>query len=260
MKFKEPVNGEEFEFKLIPLKNLKVGGFQRPPSSKLTKDLEKSMVNSFIGVLIVVETEPNVFDVIDGQHRLIGLRSFLSDEDLIPCIIVSKKFKFQPLLYNVEKPDNTKDLCEKIWKEYEYFVEVYPDVSESEIFEKVTLNRPYLLSLAYAYKSCGLKSPSLVEVLSKKLDNFLNSPLKESREERILRGTEFREIERIIEEIVEPYGIRDFMVKKSLLAKTSMKIWGRKRIIEESFYEGIELIKTEFRENDWEWLSNLKGV
>lgn len=177
MKFKEPVNGEECEFKLIPINQLKVSPFQRGISKPLVKSLAQSMMRGFIGVLTVYQLGEEEYIVLDGQHRLESIKSMVSPETPLPSIVVPKKFMFQPLIYNIEKTDNTKDLCLKLFKEYEWFVENQPEAIENDVFQVVTIGRPHLLSLAYGFGVCNLNSPSLVDMVAKKLDSFLTTPI-----------------------------------------------------------------------------------
>ena len=254
MKFKEPISGEELEFLLLPLKQLKVSPFQREISKALVKNLSMSLTRGFIGVLTVYKDEQNGYVVLDGQHRLESVRSMLSPDAEIPCIVVPKKFLFQPLLYNVEKADSTKDLCQKLFREYEWFVENKPNEEEKDVFSIVTMGRPHLLSLAYGYGICGLKSPSLVDSVAKKLDSFLSAPIFEAREERVKRGNLLRELEEKVEEICGEYEVNDYNLRKAVVSRTSTKLWGRVRSLDVSFEEGMSMLMEALSEGDFSWL------
>jgi len=256
MKYQEPVTGVKLEFKLIPMDKLRYAPFQREVSRTLVKSLSKSLVRGFTGILTVVKSdEEEVYNVLDGQHRLESLKTLLDGSKEIPCIITPKQYNFQPLIFNVEKGDNTKDLCMKIFKEYEWFATNKPEEKEGDVFNVVTLGRPYLLSLAYSYGLCNLKSPSLVESVVKKLDSFLNENILDGRETRIDRGQLLADVETKVLGICSEYNVRDFNLRKAVVSRTSMKLWGRKHSIEESFEDGISMLMEALDEGDFGWLA-----
>ncbi|MCK4522046.1 MAG: hypothetical protein KAU20_05715 [Nanoarchaeota archaeon] len=254
MKYKEPVGNEECEFKLIPINQLKTSPFQREISKALVKNLSQSMIRGFIGVITVYQESEDSYVVLDGQHRLESVKPMLPPEAELPTIVVPKKYMFQPLIYNIEKADNTKDLCLKLFKEYEWFVQNQAEAKESDVFQVVTMGRPHLLSLAYSFGVCGLISPSLVDMITKKLDSFLTTPVFEAREVRIKRGQLLKELEEKADAICAGYDVKDFNLKKSVISRTSTKLWGRVRSLDMSFEEGISMLMNELDESDFSWL------
>ncbi len=120
--FTEPMQGLELQFQLIPVSKLKVGEFQRELSSGLVNKLLGSIFNGFLVPLLVVAVD-DYYEVIDGQHRIETCkkhRKDLSDFDL-PCIVLPSKFKFLPLIYNIEKSDNIKDQALKTYNIYKHY-------------------------------------------------------------------------------------------------------------------------------------------
>ena len=254
MKYQEPVTGAELEFKLIPISKLRNAEFQRGVSKALVKSLSKSLTRGFTGILTVIENEEGLYNVLDGQHRLEGLKTILEESKEIPCIVVPRQYNFQPLIFNVEKGDNVKDLCQKLFKEYEWFVANKPNEKEGDVFNVVTLGRPYLLSLSYSYGLCNLQSPSLVENVAKKFDNFLDEEILKGRDIRVKRGQLLADVESKVIEICDEYNVKDFNLRKAIVSKTSTKLWGRKRSIDESFEDGISMLLNALEEGDFRWL------
>jgi hypothetical protein len=142
----------------------------------------------------------------------------------------------------------------KVFKEYEWFTSNQPNAIESDVFYVVTLGRPHLLSLAFAYGVCSLSSPALVDSIAKKLDNFLVNEIFEARKTRVERGQLLKGLEARVEEICSMYDVRDFNLRKAVISRTSMKLWGRSKP-DESFEDGIAVLMNALEEGDFSWLA-----
>lgn len=256
MKFVDPISGSEMEFRMIKVGKLKVGEFQRELSKPLIRNLMKSLTRGFVGVLLVTVREDGFYDVIDGQHRLEGVRTLKGADVELPCIVAPVQYNFQPLLFNIEKSDNTKDLATKIFREYEWFTLNKPDENEGNVFGVITLGRPHLISLAYGYSVCGLKSPSLVEGVTKKLDSFLDTNITAARIERVHRGQDLADLEQRVEELCQEYSIKDYNIKRSIISRASSKLWGRKHP-DVSFNEGMGLLNETIDNTNYSWLEEV---
>ena len=245
--FKDPVSGELITFQLTPATAFSDSPFQRPLQKALVNRLHLSVGKGFLIPIIAVEG-PEGLEVVDGQHRLEALIDAMGSEVLVPTFVVPQWWKFDPLLLNTEKADNIRDKCEKIYSLYLYRVEDSGKESERRALGPVS--PPHILSLAFSYKECGLLSPSLVETLAKKLDSSLVEPLSEAQIIRRSRAASLKEVETEVETL----QIRDFNLRKAVISQTTMKLWGRQRILNVPFEEGMEAVLQVIRESDWSHL------
>ncbi len=248
--YEEPVLGETFVFALIPREELYISPYQRDLSSTFVNKLLNSVGKGFIMPVIAVES-PSGLEVIDGQHRLAALEKTLAHEhDFIPTIILPSAFRDYPLFYNIEKGDNIKDKATKLWMLYKDKTAEQPELTERQLAACANYE-PYLFTIAFAFCEAGLKSPSLVETVVKKLDNKeiveiletgVHEPLalEESMEERRLHAARAVDLEAKINEIAETYGFTDFNLKKSIISTSTQTLWGRKRKLDVSFDEGMD--------------------
>jgi hypothetical protein len=256
--FTEPMQGLELQFQLLPVSKLKVGEFQRELSSGLVNKLLGSIFNGFLVPLLVVAVD-DYYEVIDGQHRIETCkkhRKDLSDFDL-PCIVLPSKFKFLPLIYNIEKSDNIKDQSLKTYNVYKHYAENIPDSKEREFAASFNF-MSYLCSIAFAYVEFGLSSPSLVESVAKKLDNksFLEDPFYLSIDIRRHRGDLLKQLENMVNAVCSQYGITDFNLKKSIISQSVADVWGAyKRKVDDEFDDGIIKLMARIEEKDWSWLA-----
>jgi len=262
MKFIEPVKSQSFEFALIERGKIANSPYQRELSSALVKKLVNSVGQGFLVPLIVVYVN-GYYQVIDGQHRLATLDYCMKTQTFeVPAIIVPLSFRDLPLFYNIEKTDNIKDKCEKVYR-------LYTDKVDSELTEWDILAsanyEPYLFTLAFAYCESGLKSPSLVEPPIKKVDRThihdkdsngtaIRLSLSEAIEVRRERGVLAANLEVTVEETCQEYSISDYNLKRAIISKASQNLWGMRRKIEEPFDEAIGMLMNQIVEMDWSWM------
>jgi hypothetical protein len=247
MKFKEPVKGVEIECKVVRLSELRLHRYQRDLSSGLVGKLVNSIGYGFVNPLIVNSKG----EVLDGQHRIEALKKLTSSEDpKVPVFVVPDSWELLPLRLNVEKTDNVKDKCTKLHKLYlDQFIE-NPEMSEVEL-NAASGYMPCLFTLAFSYCESGLKSPSLVETCIKKFDGIIEQPLMETITIRRLRGERVQELADLVDEIAMENGFRDFNLKKAVISKSTMQLWGRARSAGMDFDDAMsELVET-IEMTDW---------
>jgi hypothetical protein len=249
MKYKEPIRGKQCEFQMLDKDTLVPGAFQRNISSGLRGKLLKSMARGFATALTVVDRGDGFYEIIDGQHRMKALDE-LAEFSGIPCIIVPEEFRFQPLLLNTEKSDDVKDKCIKIHALYEWYIKFEPDTPEVNL-ESAVGYQSSLFSLAYGFDAFRIASPSMVESLANKLDAVIDAPVSAAVATRIERGGLLGDVCDVIEDIAQTVGFTDYNLKKAVLSKTTMELWGRKRNLGIEFNEGIDLVITKIQTTDW---------
>lgn len=256
MNFREPRHGINLEFKLLPREALKAGEFQRDLSPALTNKLNGSVFHGFLIPLLVIPGENGDYEVIDGQHRLAALDKSMSESYLVPCIIAPERFKDLPIILNVEKADNIKDKCTKLYKLYMKKVEMEPDLVEKELNQSCGY-QPYLFTLAFAYHE-GLTSPSLVETVVKLLDkDTFDLPVIEAVDERRVMGRKVIELEQIVTQTCDVLGISDYNLKRAIVSRSKQSLWGLKRRVDVDFYEGMEAMITQVMTTDWTPLTRI---
>lgn len=264
MQYKEPIKNLNFQFALVKRSLIVNSPYQRELSTALVKKLVNSVDQGFIVPVILTPKEDGFFDLTDGQHRLSAADKLAGGLDYeVPAVIIPVEFRDFPLFYNIEKSDNIKDKCEKLYRLYCDKAEI-EGVLEKDIMAAANYEA-YLFSLAFAYCENGLKSPSLVEPPVKKIDKgFLMGqkpsgelyqlPLKESILIRRERGILIASLERTVEEVCQDYGISDFNLKRTIVSKSSQALWGMRRKIEESFEDALPMLMSQIYEMDWSWM------
>lgn len=255
--FTEPVLKEQLAFAMIKFTNLRPGHYQRTLSTTFAGQMTKSMINGFICPILVCEDGEGGYEVLDGQHRIYALSSLGANvETEVPCIILPPKFKNLPLIFNVEKDDNIKDICSKLHSLYVEFVDKFGEEMQENALAGSAMGQPYYITLAFAHMEFGLESPSLVESVVKKLDrDFFHETLLDSVDARRVMAAKAKELEQVVAAIALKFRITDYNLKKSIISKSSMEIWGRARSASETYFEGMDMLIKKIEETNWSWMA-----
>jgi len=260
MQFVDPITGDHYEFKHIPITQLFPGEYQRELSTGLVGKLAKSMIHGFFTPLMVIEKHIDdvlVYEIIDGQHRYGAIMKMASGTAIeVPCIVMPSKFKELPLIFNIEKSDNIKDICAKLYHYYINMVENFGAEVTEQAMQNATLGLPYYITLSIAYKEFGIKSPSLVESIAKKLDTaYFAAAVGDAYGYRQTMAQSIVTLERAVEAACEKFHIKDANLKKSIVSKTATDL-GWSRITPDcNFLEGIDLMIAKIESSNWGWMA-----
>ncbi len=247
MKFREPIKKTELEFKLVNFNELRDHKYQRDVSTGLVSKLVMSVGYGFVNPLIV----NSKMEVLDGQHRVKALQKLATrDEMMVPVIVVPDDWELMPLRLNVEKTDNIKDKCTKLHKLYLDQVSDFPEMLETEL-NPASNYLPHLFTLAFSFCESALPSPSLVETCVKKFDGILEMELIEAVDIRRARGRRVAELAALVDEIAVENGFRDFNLKKAVISKSTMNLWGRARTAGMDFDDALSDLVEQIEMTDW---------
>lgn len=254
--FQCPVTGKTFIFSLLPLSSLHVDIYQRPVSSTLVKELVKSMDVGFTSPLLVVAGGDGTYGIIDGQHRYTALTMSCTDFAAeIPCIILPPEFRNYPLIYNIEKNDDIKAKCEKLYRLYNDFHETLPDTTEEAISHSF-FYQPHLITCAFAFKDHGVTAVSIIETAVKKLDlELFTTPLTESLPIRKEMGAVAAALNAMVEGICTTYRISDFNLKKSIVSKSCTEAFGARKKVDPDYFGNMQKLMDTISGSNWSWMT-----
>lgn len=250
--FTEPVHGIECSIYMVSPFELQRSPFQRGESTNFVKKLAQSISIGFFAPPLVVRDEEGNFVIIDGQHRLAAMLKAKGNFP-IPVIELPRRYMYYALTYNVELSDKIKDICTKGYYIYDHFARETPEAKESSL-DDYFLGMPHYMTLSFAFMEHGLHSPSLVEVPTKKLDDWTDLPLHAARENRVERGHLIALLENAVNQAAKDAGFSEHLLKQAIVSKTNMALWGRKRNVDEAFNEGIDKMIGHIETTDWSFL------
>lgn len=249
--FTEPVHGIECELWMVSPFEMENSPFQRNQSDNFTKKLAGSISIGFFGAMLGIR-EGDIFYIVDGQHRKNAMLKAKGNFP-VPFIVLPKRFMYYALTYNVELSDKIKDICTKGFYIYNHFVKETPEAKETSL-DDYFLGMPHYMTLSFAFMEYGLHSPSLVEVPTKKLDDWIELPLHTAKETRMERGHLIALLEEAVNRAAKEAGFTDHLLKQAIVSKTNMALWGRKRNVDEAFNEGIDRMIEHVENTNWGFL------
>jgi len=258
LSFKEPIHEIELHVWSIPILTLENSPYQRKMSTDIRNKLASSLTVGMLGMLTVVQVDGQWL-VVDGQHRRSAFIKAKGNAEVI-CLEIPAEFRYHALLFNIEKADQIKDSCLKVYHMYEDLAEKNPERTEKWL-QQYLLGKPYYASLAYAYVMNELSSPSLVETAVKKFDDWLELPLSEAIHVRRNRGEAIAYLAKTVNEVAERDGLigqGSHLLKSSIMSKTTMALWGRAKRTDNGFDQAIQAMLEHILQNDWSWLGGPK--
>lgn len=246
-KFKEPYKGYEVEFKILPIESINIPSIQRDISKILIERLKNSISKIwFVDPILVVQSEEkNVYEVINWQHRVQAARELWITE--IPSIVLPKIAKDYIIALNTEKWPSLRDKSHQAYEIFKYYLLNSPEEIESNILpEKV--DEPYYITVGFVidyFKDEKFPGYAFEKVL-KKIDEFLEMPLKDAEKERIKRAQKLIEVKEVLNKKYEEMWLKNALQKETIISKAFRNIyWLRVRIIEDDFYTALEKLKQE---------------
>jgi ParB family chromosome partitioning protein len=247
--YQEPFKGIPIKFVMVPTDEVKRPPFQRDLSDLLVKRLFLSIEK--LGFLhpIIVYQDPDINDeifVIDGQHRLEAAKMLNIKE--IPALLIPKDLAINIMEFNTEKPPNIREKSIQAYRLYKEFLDLNPQMEETEL--AFYIEEPSYITLGYVLEEINKKFPAgAFENLLKKIDEFLDLPLKEAIKERERRAQRLYKVGEKLNEVYEALGMTNALMKTELLRKAVQKVYGKRvRKIEDDFYTALDKIEKALEE------------
>ncbi|MEO0112548.1 MAG: ParB/RepB/Spo0J family partition protein [candidate division WOR-3 bacterium] len=238
--YNEPYNGNWQIFALIPVEKCEPTPFQREVSAAHLAHLKNSIdkIGRFLDPIIVVRTADGKYWTPNGSHRLHAMKE-LGKEKIAAIIIPDEKIMNQILAMNIEKPHNIKEKSLEVIKMYQHFLEKDTEKLESDYaFE---FEEPFYITLGVIYQEGERFSGAAYLPLLRRIEQFLDKPLKEAYEERKRRAKRITdEVEPLVQDILNKFherGIKLPFLKQIVVSQNNPYKRKRKGIFD--FDEGI---------------------
>lgn len=221
--YQEPYGKNWQIFALLPLEKIKPTPFQRDLSSSHVKRLQEviEQVKRFIDPIVVVRYGDGEYWTPNGNHRREALLQLGAKE--IPAIIIpDMTVAFHILSLNTEKAHNLKEKSLEVIRMYRGLLETNGKISEMEY--AFQFEEAYFITLGLIYEKHLKFSGSAYVPILKKVDNFIDAPLTKALAEREKRAELLKEVDEIIEPIVQSLrerGINHPFLKQAVVSKVN---------------------------------------
>jgi len=248
--FKEPFADQYQLLVEVPIEKVQPTPYQRDLSEPHVKRLVEVIqtIGRYLDPIILVRPKPNIYWTPNGNHRREAMLR-LGKERITGILIPDYSVSYQILALNTEKAHNIKEKSLEVIRMYKNIMEEDPDKNESEYsfqFEEA----PYI-TLGILYEEDEKFSGGAYHAFLKKVDWFLDIPLKNAYKERQNRAKVLAEVDEMVKEIIAKIrerGINHPFLKQFVVSKGNP--FGRKRKVGVDFYEAFEMFKANLKKID----------
>lgn len=255
--YQEPYANAWQLFVMLPMEKVKPTPYQRDLSDNHVERLIDVIrtVGRFLDPIVAIRAPTGEYWTPNGNHRRAALEAL--GKKMIPAILLpDADVAFQILALNTEKAHNLKEKSLEVIRMYRGLIEgtVMEDASElREIDMAFQFEEAYYATLGLIYERAKQFSGGPYTSLLKKVDRFLELPLREAYEVRVQRSQKLEEADKLVVEIVrrlKERGISHPFVKHYVVSQCNPV--GRARKVSIEYDEAIDKLMQNLREFDVE--------
>jgi ParB family chromosome partitioning protein len=199
--YREPLGGHALLFAALPVDKVEPTSFQRDVSDahvlKLTRAMDKT--RRYLDPIIAVR-EADGFRTPNGGHRLTALKE-LGAKSVLALVVPEREVAYQILALNIEKAHNLREKSLEVVRMFRDLAELDGGRKESEF--ALEFEDPSLVTLGFCYEQRGRLSGGAYSPALKKVDAFLDLPLREAVAERERRAKAVLEFDDAVSAAVE---------------------------------------------------------
>ncbi|MFA4015426.1 MAG: hypothetical protein RUDDFDWM_000509 [Candidatus Fervidibacterota bacterium] len=256
--YQEPFAGEWQLFVMLPMEKVKPTPYQRDLSTNHVERLVEVIrtIGRFLDPIIAVRSPTGEYWTPNGNHRRAALESL--GKEMIPAILLpDQSVAFQILALNTEKAHNLKEKSLEVIRMYRGLLEETISEGTSDLREidlAFQFEEAYYATLGLLYEESKTFSGGPYTSLLKKVDRFLDLPLKEAYEARKQRAQKLKQADEVLAEIVRKIkerGITHPYVKHFVVSQCS-PVPPRVRKVAMEYDEAIESLTRKLKEFDVE--------
>jgi ParB family chromosome partitioning protein len=256
--YQEPFAGEWQLFVMLPLEKVNPTPYQRDLSNNHVDRLTEVIrtIGRFLDPIIAVRSPTGEYWTPNGNHRRAALKAL--GKKMIPAILLpDQTVAFQILALNTEKAHNLKEKSLEVIRMYRGMLEETISEGTSDLREidlAFQFEEAYYATLGLLYEESKTFSGGPYTSLLKKVDRFLELPLKEAYEVRKERAQKLKQADEALTEIVRKLkerGITHPYVKHFVVSQCS-PLPPRVRRVEMEYDEAIESLTKRLKEFDVE--------
>lgn len=221
--YQEPYKKNWQVFTLIPIEKVKPTPFQRDLSSAHVKRLQEviEQVGRFIDPIVVIRNKDGEYWTPNGNHRREALLQ-LGAKEITAIVIPDMSVAFHILSLNTEKAHNIKEKSLEVIRMYKGLLEADEKILETDY--AFQFEEAYFITLGLIYERHLKFSGSAYVPILKKVDNFIDASISEAIMEREKRAKILKEVDDIIEPIVQGLrekGINHPFLKQAVVSKVN---------------------------------------
>jgi ParB family chromosome partitioning protein len=198
--YKEPFAGTTVLLVALPVAKVEPTPYQRDPSDAHVKRLMAVIekLGRFLDPIIAIHHEDRYWTP-NGNHRLQALRK-LGVRTVVALLVPEREVAFKILALNTEKAHNLREKSLETIRMARDLARASNEVEGSYAFE---FEQPAYLTLGVAYEQRGRLSGGAYQSILRRVDDFLDEPMKAAVKERERRGKKILKLDDAVSEVVE---------------------------------------------------------
>jgi ParB family transcriptional regulator, chromosome partitioning protein len=199
--YRDPFGGKPLVLAVLPIDTVEPTPYQRDPSDPHVKRLMHVVetIGSFLDPVIVVRREKGYLTP-NGNHRLQALRR-LGARAITALVVPDEDVAFKILALNTEKAHNVREKSLETIRMLRALADEGRKVNESDLaFE---FEEPSFLTLGAGYERRPRLSGGAYQSMLRRIDEFLDDPVRQAVKERERRGGRVLELDDAVAAIVE---------------------------------------------------------
>jgi ParB family chromosome partitioning protein len=204
--YREPFGGTPVLLVALPIDRVEPTPYQRDPSEPHVKRLMNVVetLGRFLDPIIAIRQDEGYWTP-NGNHRLQALRK-LGAKTIVALLVPDPEVAFKILALNTEKAHNLKEKSLETIRMERALAEASPSRAENTfVFE---FDQPAFLTLGAAYEQRPRLSGGAYHPLLRRIDGFLETPLKRAIVERERRAGKVLAIDDEVSAIVQKLKAR----------------------------------------------------
>lgn len=249
--YQEPYSNSWQMLVLIDVEKVQPTDFQRDLSPHHVERLQEviSEAGRYIDPIVLVRPEKGIWLTPNGNHRREAMLR-LGKKKIVGIFIPEIEFAFKILPLNVEKAHDLKEKSLEVIRIYRHLLSEVPEKKETEfssIFEE-----PSFLTFGVLYETKEKFGGAAYYSFLKKIENFIDSPLKEASKEREKRAELVWKIDEKVKGIIEDLkrrGIHHPFLKMMIVSRANP--FPKKRIVEVGYEEALKMFEENLEKIDF---------
>ncbi len=206
--YRDPFGGHGVVLAVLPLDRVEPTPYQRDASDAHVKRLMTVIesVNSFLDPIIVIRKDGQYWTP-NGNHRREALKK-LGARSITALVMPDPDIAFKILALNTEKAHNLREKSLEVIRMAEALAE---EKAGSEIDHAFEFEQPSFLTLGVCYQERPRFSGGAYQSVLKRIDDFLDMPMRDALKERRRRGKALLKVDDGVAAIVEKLKARGFV-------------------------------------------------
>jgi ParB family transcriptional regulator, chromosome partitioning protein len=206
--YREPFGGHGIVLAVLPLDKVEPTPYQRDPSDAHVKRLMTVIekVGSFIDPIVTVRKDGQYWTP-NGNHRLQALKK-LGVKSITALVLPDPEIAFKILALNTEKAHNLREKSLEVIRMARALADERAGTEAEHAFE---FEQPAFLTLGICYEERPRFSGGAYQGLLRRIDDFLDEPIRDAVRERQRRGKALLKIDDGVTAIVDKLKAKGFV-------------------------------------------------